>query len=54
MALSLAAVVLTLLILEISLASFVDVTDNIDYEPLPKVGLGLKPGQQGIYRRSAP
>ena len=51
--LSLAFVVLTLFILEYSLALFVDVTDDIEYEHLPKVGLRLKSGQHGIYIRSA-
>ena len=51
--LSLAFVVLTLFILEYSLALFVDVTDDIKYEHLPKVGLRLKPEQHGIYIRSA-
>jgi len=32
---------------------FVDVTDDLEYEHLPKVGLRTKPGQEGLYIRNA-
>lgn len=51
LALSLVSVVLMLAVLELGLPAFVEVTDNIDYEHLPGVGLRLKPGQHGLYIR---
>ena len=52
-AVSLASVLLAFFVLEYSLVMFVDVTDDLEYEHLPKVGLRPKPGQEGLYIRNA-
>lgn len=49
----LVSVALTLLGLELVLRAFVQVTDNLEYESLDRIGLRLKPGQRGHYLASA-
>ena len=45
------SVLFTVAALELFFYVFVEVTDNVDYEHLPGVGLKLKPDQQGLYVR---
>ncbi len=52
-ALAVVAVFATLGILELACRVALEVTDNVDYEHLPGVGLRLKPNQEGVYLREA-
>lgn len=53
LALLLAAFVASLLAVEFVLPVFVEITDDVEYEHLPGVGLHLRPAQQGVYLRDA-
>jgi len=49
--LAVGSIVLTLLAVEGCLALFVEITDDVVYDPLPGVGLRLRPRQDGLYIR---
>jgi hypothetical protein len=49
--LSIAVFAFALLCLELAFPLFVEVTDDVRYENLPKVGLRLRPYQEGIFLR---
>lgn len=51
MAIVMASAAFALLLLEVGIRTFLRVTDDIDYESLPGVGMRLVPGQEGWFIR---